>query len=368
MEPLTVGVEEEFLVVERGGGDLVPRSHELYERARPCLGPEVSLELNRCQIEIGTPVCTTLDEISSHLSRLRASLDAAAEPLGTAIAAVGSHPFSSWRDQEVDTTNDRFSRMDDVYQIVARQQVICGCHVHVGIPDPDLAISVMNRARPWLAPLLALTANSPFWSGLDSGFDSYRLQVWQRWPTSGMPPELEDRKEYDSLVDDLTEVDAIEDATFLYWYMRPSERYDTLEFRIADVCLCVDDAVALAGLVRALVWTCAVEALDGEPAPDLRPEIMESGVWRAARYGLAADLVSPVTTSTEPAAVVVGELLDFIGEGLRFHGDGELVNRLVDRILAEGNGASRQRRARAERGSDADVMSFVIDETQRGPS
>ena len=368
MEPLTVGVEEEFLVVERAGGDLVPRSHELYERARGCLGPEVALELNRCQIETGTPVCTTLDEISSHLSRLRVSLDAAAEPLGIAIAPVGSHPFSSWRDQEVDTSNERFSRMDDVYQIVARQQVICGCHVHVGIPDPDLAISVMNRARPWLSALLALTANSPFWSGLDSGFDSYRMQVWQRWPTSGMPPELEDRKEYDALVDDLTVVDAIEDATFLYWYVRPSERYDTLEFRIADVCLCIDDAVALAGLVRALVWTCAVHALEGGPSPDLRPEIMESGVWRAARYGLASDLVSPETMTTEPAETVVGELLDFVEEGLAYHGDSERVRRLVGRIMADGNGAARQRRARDEAGSDGALMDYVREQALRRPT
>ena len=161
--------------------------------------------------------------------------------------------------------------MDDAYQIVARQQVICGCHVHVGIADRDLAVAVMNRVRPWLPALLALSANSPYWQGLDTGFASYRLQVWQRWPTSGMPPELADRQEYDELVDDSTTVDAIEDATFLYWYVRPSARYPTLEFRVCDVCLDVDDAVALAGLVRALAWTCAVQHSRAGPRPTCGP-------------------------------------------------------------------------------------------------
>jgi carboxylate-amine ligase len=363
MEPLTLGVEEEFLVVDRTTGALVPRSDDLLPGARKTLGEEVAPELNLCQIEVGTPVCNSLDQVRSHLIRLRQGLGAAAEDIGIGIIAAGTHPFSSWQRQQVDVSNQRYSRMDDVYQIVARQQVICGCHVHVGIDDQDLAIATMSRARPWLPVLLALSANSPFWQGLDTGYASYRLQVWQRWPTSGMPPELQTREEFDDLVGALESIDAIEDATFLYWYVRPSIRYPTLEFRVCDVCLDVEETVAVAGLVRSLAWTCAQEALRNEEPNPARLQVMEASTWRAARYGLSSMLVSPLTLTARPAALVVSELLDYVRKGLEAHGDWNEVSDLVNRVLARGNGASRQRMAFGRRHNGHDVVNHILEET-----
>ena len=296
MQPMTFGVEEEFLVIDAYDGELVPRSKELLPEARLTLGEEVSPELNLCQIEVGTPVCREAGELREHLVRLRRGLCLAAADIDLNIAATGTHPFTSWTDQQVDYTSDRFSRIEDLYKIVARQQVICGCHVHVGIDDPDLAIQVMNHVRPHLGTLLALSANSPFWQGIDTGYDSYRMQVWERWPTAGLPPALADRAAYDELVTRLEGVEAIEDATFLYWHVRPSVQYPTLEFRIGDVCLHVDDTVAYASLIRGLAWSTAQRILAGEdlPPPRARSHLLghlASGTVRGERPARVAELL-----------------------------------------------------------------------------
>jgi carboxylate-amine ligase len=359
MDPMTLGVEEEFLVVEAVTGDLVPRSDLVLPAARQRLGDEVAGELNLCQIEVGTPVCHTLDEVRTELTRLRTGLAAGAAEAGCDIVALGTHPYGMWQDQAVDVARDRYRRMEEVYQIVARQQVICGCHVHIGFPDRELAIATMNRARPWLPVLLALAANSPYWQRMDSGYDSYRLQVWQRWPTSGMPPRLGSADDFDILVKELQALEAIEDATFVYWYIRPSVRYPTLEFRACDVCATVDDAVVVAGLTRALAWICAREEVDGRPGDDRKQEVLEAAMWRAARYGLDSTLVSPGASAPRPAPEVVAELLDHLRPGLEAHGDWEAVGEGVARIVSSGNGAHRQRAVFATRRDLHDVVAWA---------
>ena len=365
-EAMTLGVEEEYLIVDQSSGALLPRADHVTSHATVTMGETVSLELNLCQIEVATPVCRTLDEVRGHLRTLRLQLATAAAETGYGVAAAGTHPFSRWQDQQVDLGNDRYRRMVDNYQIVARQQVICGCHVHVGFPDPDLAVATMTRSRPWLPVLLALSANSPYWQGLDTGYASYRLQVWQRWPTCGMPPAMTCRTEFDHLVEQLQAINAIEDPTFLYWYARPSSRYPTLEFRAGDVCLSIDEAVAMAGLVRALAWTSAAEARGSVPLRSPRREVLDAAMWRASRHGLDSTLVSPTGCGVRPAAEVVAELLDHVHDGLEAHGDREEVTDLVAGTMARGNGASRQRTAFARRGSGLDVVNRILEETSPG--
>jgi carboxylate-amine ligase len=354
---ITLGVEEEFLVVDAATGALVSRSDVLLPAARSVLGEAVAEELSLCQIEVATPVCTTLAEVRHHVAALRRGLLDAGATVGTGIAAAGTHPTGSWRAQQVNAGVERYRRMEDVYQAVARQQVICGCHVHIGIPDPEVAVSVM----------MALSTNSPFWQGLDTGYASYRVQVWHRWPTSGMPPQLASRQAFDDLVGDLVSIGAIEDATFLYWFVRPSVRFPTLEFRTSDVCLSVDETVAIAGLVRALAWTEAKAAVAGSPVTSPRHEVSDAAMWRATRYGVDELLVSPVSWRPRPAADVVGELLDHVGEGLEANGDGAEVGELVAGILGSGTGARRQRAAFAERSDPEDVVARVLAETDPGP-
>lgn len=354
-EPLTIGAEEEYLLADAESGALVPRAHEAVAAAVTILGDEVTPELNLCQIEVGTPVCTTLDELEEALCRLRRQLAAACRPLGLAPLATGTHPFSPWQDQAVDRASDRYASMEDRYQIVARQQVICGYHVHVTVEDPATRVAVMNLARSWLPLLLALSANSPYWQGADSGYASYRTQVWQRWPMAGMPPTLAGPAAYDALVAGLIRSGSIDDATHLYWYVRPSARYPTLEFRVCDVCLEPAVAVTLAGLLRALVWTCS-KAAAADPGRATAGSgagedyHLRAAVWRAARYGLEGLLVDPETGVAGPAAQVIRSAVDRLGPGLDAHGDRDVVEAGVERILDQGNGAMWQRHVAATAG------------------
>ena len=348
MDGITLGVEEELLVVDRLTGDLVPRSPDLLPPARDRLGGRVTAELNRCQIETATRVHTDLGELRQELVASRQALSDAGEPIETDVLAASSHPWSSWQDQEVAADEARFREMEDRYQRVARRQVICGCHVHVGIEDPDRTVEVMTRVRPWLPVLAALVANSPFWEGEDTGYDSYRLEVWSAWPTAGMPPAFADRAAYDDHVEQLCTSGAIADATHIYWHVRPSEHYPTLEVRVADVGRGVDDAVALAGLTRGLVRSALRRGpLDPDDAP--APDVLDAAVWQAARYGVSDDLVSPRKGSPRPAGEVVGELLNEVAPDLHELGDHDEVVDLTRAILAGGNGATRQRAAMAVR-------------------
>jgi glutamate---cysteine ligase / carboxylate-amine ligase len=357
MDGMTIGVEEEFQIVERESGALAPRSNELVPIARQAVTGLVTGELNRCQIETATSICSDLDELDAQLRATRRELDRAAAEIGCGILPVATHPWSGWQDQAVEVDRERFREMEDRYQVVAREQVICGCHVHVGVSDPDLVVAAMTACREWLPVLLALFANSPFWEGADSGYDSFRHEVWARWPTAGVPPALEGRADYAEVVDDLRAAGAIEDATHLYWYLRPSEAHPTLEVRVADVCLTVDETVALAGLARALVLTGMRHVEQGLTAADaVSDAVLTGALWQAARYGLSDRLVSPVSARPVPAGEAVNELLDHVGRALDERDDGERVRAVVHRTLAEGNGATRQRRVAEEAG---DLRSVV---------
>jgi carboxylate-amine ligase len=204
-----------------------------------------------------------------------------------------------------------------------------------------------------------LAANSPYWNGEDTGYDSYRLEVWARWPTASVPPHLEDRAAYDDVVAQLRTAGAIEDTTHLYWHARPSARYPTLEFRTTDVCLAVDDAVTVAGVARGLTRACLREAQEGVAVDPIATEVLDAALWRAARYGLSEELVSPTSWEPAPADLVVEELLTRIGPGLDELGDREEVTELVGRILTRGNGASRQRAAQADGGDLREVFHAV---------
>jgi glutamate---cysteine ligase / carboxylate-amine ligase len=222
-EDFTLGVEEEYLLVDPGSRQLVPASRTVLANGRPELGDQaVQHELYLAQVEAGTPVCRTLDELRVNLTHLRRRLAAVAEASGCRIAA-GTHPFSRWEAQEV-TPRRRYQEFLAGYQQIAREQIMCGWHVHVGIGDPEAAIQTMNRVQAWLAPLLALAGNSPCWLGADTGYASYRTQLWRRWPTAESAGSFASRAEYDELVASLVRVGMIQDATHIWWDVRPSTR------------------------------------------------------------------------------------------------------------------------------------------------
>jgi carboxylate-amine ligase len=364
-DDFTIGVEEEHQIVNPDSRELRPRAERILPEAQRAVGDEATNELYLSQLEIGTPVCRTLAEVRAELVRLRRALAEAAGRYGCRIAAAGTHPFSRWQDQPL-TPKPRYRGILDYFQQVAREDIVFGCHVHVGFADREEAVGVMNQARPWLAPLIALAANSPFWLGEDTGYASYRTELFGRYPMTGTPHVFASRAEYDQLVADLVAAGMIKDASKIYWDVRPSSHLETLEFRVADVCMSVDEAVMVAGLCRALAEVCREAHRRGEPAAEVRPELLRAAKWYASRYGLDGELLDVRARRAAPAAEVVEALLAFVRPALEGRGEWEEVSALVRQTLARGNGARRQREAFARAGRLEDVVDLIVAETARG--
>jgi carboxylate-amine ligase len=364
-EDFTIGVEEEYQIIDPATRELCSRAKHILPIAQQALGEEVQPEAQLSQIEIATPICRTLADVRGEVVHRRREVIAAAAKDGNRIAAAGTHPFSHWEDQQL-TPKDRYKSLERDYQQLTRELIICGCHVHVGISDRDAAIGVMNRARVWLAPLLALSANSPFWLATDTGYASYRTEIWSRWPLSGVPSIFESHAEYKSLVEALVATKSVEEATKIYWDVRLSERYPTIEFRITDVCMTVDEAVMVAGLVRALARTCYEQALRDEPFVAARPELLRAAHWRAARYGLEADLMDIDALAAVPAREMVEKFLTFVRPSLEDSGEWDEISSIVNETMQRGTGATRQREAYKRAGRLEDVVDLILEETEKG--
>jgi carboxylate-amine ligase len=365
-EEFTIGVEEEFLLVDPETRRLVAAADDVLPEAGDD-SDRLQHELQLSQVETGTGVCRTLEQVREEVVRLRRSVAEAAARAGSRIASSGTHPLP-FDDSSRVTPKASYRRLERDYRLIAREQVVCGCHVHVGVSDPEAAIQVMNRARPWLPVLLALSANSPFWQGKDTGYASFRSEVWRRWPMAGPPELFASRSEFDELVRTLTAVDAIDDPARIYWDARPSARFDTLEFRVADAGLSVDDTVMVAGLVLGLVRTCHGDVVSGRPALVPRAELVRAAMWRAARFGIDGTLIDLDACRSRPAGDVVGALLQLLRPALEEHGEWDEVSRLVRQVQRTGTGSARQRRVFARDERVEDVVDFVVAETVRGPA
>jgi carboxylate-amine ligase len=365
----TIGVEEEFQIVDAATRALRPHGARILSDVQHEVGEAAQHELFLSQIETGTPVCSSLTEVREQVKRLRHAVIEGAQHDGALIAAAGTHPFSLIHDQPI-VPKERYVGMAELYQQLAREHFICGCHVHVGINDRELSIQILNRARGWLSPLVALAANSPFWEGEDTGYASFRTEVWRRWPMAGSAHPFGNRAEYEALARTLVETGAIIDETRIYWDIRPADRFETLEFRATDVCLSVDEAVMTAGLCRSMVRKLAADveadAQRGAVYVPVRPEVLRAAEWRAARYGLEETLIDVHAGKAVPAAQLIETLLEFLREDLEAQGEWDEISTLVRAVLSRGNGAQRQRAAYAKRENFADVVDLIVEETARG--
>ncbi|MFI0989787.1 carboxylate-amine ligase [Streptomyces exfoliatus] len=350
---ITVGVEEEYLLVDPATLLPVPRVREV--RATAGLATiaearEVQDELLQAQIEVATPVCTALEEVGGHLLRLRHAVASAAEANGCRIALSATAPVRDAAPVPL-TRTARYLKMRDEARLLVDEQLICGMHVHVGIPDRAAGVAVLNRLRPWLPTLLAMSANGPLWDGRDTGFVSWRTIIFGRWPVSGPPPHFEGAADYEALADALVAPGLIPDRGQLYWHARLSERYPTVEVRCCDVQLEADDAVMLAGVVRGLAATAMAEEKAGVGAAPCRPEVLRAATWHAARHGLSGTLVDVAGGGRlRSSDSVLRALLRYIRPALEDSGDHREVASLVQRLIQRGTAADRQRRALAETG------------------
>lgn len=339
----TLGVEEEYHLVDAATMALADAPDVVAEALR-LLGPEAQAEISTSQLEVATPVSTSLAEVRTHLERLRKGADAAAQAYGCRILGTGTPPSARWTEQRL-SAGPRYQQVHERYGLLALQQLICGQHVHVSVPDPELTIAVCDRLRPDLHLLLALSGSSPYWEGEDTGYDSYRTVWFSRFPVTGSPEVLRTRAAYDALVAELVTSGVVDDARGLYWDARPSVLYPTVEIRVADTCPRLDDAVLQAGLSRALVRTVAREALQGRQFAEPRPEVVKAARWRSARFGVSADLVDLHTGGRVPAPDLVRGLLMRLREDLESTGDWDEVSALTEQALARGTSAAQQRRS-----------------------
>jgi carboxylate-amine ligase len=348
----TLGVEEEYLLLDRETGRPCPRVGEVRSAARdiPFLNrAEVGNELLQAQIEIATPVCASLAEVSGHLTRLRGTVVSAADRAGCRLAATGAAPFAP-EDAVPVSPEQRYRDMRAEARRLVDEQLICGMHVHVAVPDRERGAAALGRIRPWLPVLLALGANSPFWEGRDTGFAGWRTVVSGRWPVAGPPPYTADGADYARETDALLATGVIGDLGEVYWQARLSERYPTLEVRICDVQLDTDAAVTLAGLARALVTTALRDAAEGTDPPVPGDAVLRAAEWHAARHGLTRTLVHPTRGSLAHADEVVDAFTARLAPALRATGDLDRVTEGVGRLRGQGGGATRQRRAAAASG------------------
>ncbi|MFW0796930.1 glutamate--cysteine ligase [Gordonia sp. CPCC 205515] len=357
--PPTLGVEEEFILVDPHSRRPVARNREVAEAAR-AHGVDLDLELTPCQVEIATPPCATGDEVLAELRRLRSVVATAAEDVGVRAIATGVPPTVP--DHFPITDGRRYQQIGERFGMLAHEQGICGFHVHVGVPDRDIAVGVSNRLRPYLPILLALAANSAVYRGSDTGHASWRSILWSRWPAAGPPPYLRSRKHFESLVAMFVSSGAILDDHMVYWDIRPSDHLPTIEIRVGDVQQRADESAAIAVIVRGLVVRALDDLAYGSPAPMIDEEILAAAMWKAAHDGLDGDGIDVRTGEAARAITMLGDVIEVARD---LSGEDAMIERAASRWRATGNGASRQRTAYAEGATAQDLVDTAIAEFTR---
>ena len=358
----TIGVEEEFLLVD-DTGEPVAANRAVAEEAES-RGVQLQLELTSCQVETTSAVMETSDELRAELSRLRGVAAQAASACGARLLAVALPPSVPHHFPVTDTP--RYRKIGENFGMIAHEQGICGCHVHVAVPNRDAAVAVSNWLRPWLPLLLALTANSAIYRNADTGYASWRSILWARWPSAGPPPFFESVDDYDATVEMLTQTGAVLDDGMVYWDVRPSSRFPTVEVRAADVPSTVAETVLLATLTRAAVMTALEDFQRGAAPPHVTAETLRAAYWKAARDGLDGQAID-VTSRLRPVPTreLLGEFVEHLRPALDALGEYRRVSDELERLAQEGNGAMRQRRAWRKRGDVADVIAEAASATLR---
>lgn len=339
----TIGIEEEYLLVDRESHALANAPEDLMERCKCALEGQVSPEFLNCQIEIGTRVCRTVGEARDDLKRLRTTVASVAADYGLAPIAASCHPFADWKDQ-THTDRDRYNVLQKDLAGVARRMLICGMHVHVGIDNPDQRIDLMNQLSYFLPHLLALSCSSPYWQGEDTGLSSYRLTVFDNLPRTGLPPKFDSWGAYERSVNALCHLGVIEDSSKIWWDLRPSSRFPTIESRICDVSPRLEDTLSLAALTQCIIrllWRLSHKNQRWRLYDNM---LIAENRWRAQRYGIGEGLIDFGALEIVPFETLLQHLFELIEEDAEALGAGAEVL-ATQHILKDGTSADRQRSA-----------------------
>lgn len=362
--PFTVGIEEEYLLVDRETRDVCSEPpEEMLERCQARAPNQITPEFLRAQIEVGTKVCNNMAEARADLARLRGCIIKTADEYGIAPIASSTHPFANWHRQKR-TNKDRYHALDRDMQASARRLLICGMHVHVGVGGDELRIDLMNQFTYFLPHLLALSCSSPYWCGDDSGLNSYRLTVFDGMPRTRLPERFQSFSEYERHVQTLIDTGIMEDASKIWWDVRPSSRYPTLEMRVTDVCTRVDDSIAIAALATCILSALYRFRLENKRWRQYAHMLIQENRWRAIRYGCDAGLVDFARGEIVPYRELLDELLSMVAEDARRLNCIDEVNSARD-ILRRGNSARQQReryaRSVAEGATHEEALRSVVD-------
>jgi carboxylate-amine ligase len=362
---LTIGIEEEYQIIDPQTRELRSYISEILEEGRLLLLEQVKPELHQAMVEVGSNVCQTPAELKIELTRLRRAIIELAGKRGLKIAAAGTHPFSSWMEQEI-TPQERYHGVKQDMQELAQRLLIFGTHVHIGIEDRQFLIDAMNVVRYLLPHMLCLSTSSPYWMGRTTGLKSYRSIIFSNFPRSGIPRTFNSWEEYRSIVDTLVNTNTIPDGSKIWWDVRPNSSYPTLEFRICDVCTRVDEAICMAAIFQAIIaklWKLRRDNMTFRIYP---AELIEENKWRAVRYGLDGKLIDFGKQEEYPARELIREMIEwFIGDVVDELGSRQEVE-YAYRILQEGSSADRQIATYQRTGDFKAVVDQLIAETSEG--
>ncbi len=364
MKPsLTIGIEEEYQTIDPETRDL--RSHidaEIIAKGKTVLKEAVKAEMHQSVVEIGTGVCHDIKEACHQLKTLRSQICDLARKNGLHLAASGTHPFADWRKQEI-TQDDRYQVIVEDLGMVARANLIFGLHVHIGVEDRETGIQLMNAARYFLPHILALSTNSPFWLGMDTGLKSYRCKVFDKFPRTNIPDYFPSWGEYERFVDLLVRTNCIDNAKKIWWDIRPHPNFPTLEFRICDVPMRADETIAIAALIQATVAKLYKLHEGNQSFRLYRRALIMENKWRALRYGLDGKIIDFGKETEVPVRDLIYEYLAFIDDVVDELGSRDEIN-YIHHILENGTGADRQLRVFRETGDLTKVVDYIVSETE----
>jgi carboxylate-amine ligase len=361
----TLGIEEEYQTVDPETRDLRSHIHaEIIEKGRLILQERVKSEMHQSVVEVGTSVCKNIKDAKDELKKLRRDMIRLARENGLRLASAATHPFADWRLQEL-TPDERYKNIVQDMQLVARANLIFGLHVHVGVEDRETAIQLMNHARYFLPHLLALSSNSPFWLGMDTGLKSYRCKVFDKFPRTNMPDYFPSWGEYENYIKLLIKTNCIDNAKKIWWDIRPHPFFNTLEFRVCDLPMRVEETIAIAALIQATVAKLYKLYSANQGFRLYRRSLLMENKWRAARYGIEGKLIDFGKQIEVPERVLIEEYLEFVDEVLDELDSRQEVE-YIREIMKMGTGADRQLKVYRETGDMKAVMDYIIEETEVG--
>jgi carboxylate-amine ligase len=360
----TLGIEEEFAIVDPKTRELRSHIQEILEGGKVMLKEQIKPEMHQSVVELGTQICQSIVEARAHVTDLRSKLAELAGRSGLKIASVGTHPFSHWRDQLI-TQGERYQEIVKDMQQLARANLIFGLHVHVGIPDRETAIHVMNQARYFLPHIYALSVNSPFWVGQNTGLKGYRLKIFERFPRTGIPDAFESLSEYEDYCKLLVKTGCVDNAKKIWWDIRLHPFFDTLEVRVCDAQSRVDDTLAMAALIQAIIAKLHKLQWQNMSFRIYRRRLIDENRWRASRYGIDGKLIDFGKETEVETRGLLNELLEFISTEVNELGSkNEMAH--VERIMREGTGADRQLGAWEHTRNMKGVVDQIVAETYEG--